>query len=194
MSGDLSGDVREIGRLVPREVEARAKSYKRFGVAFGDRFFMLLFVGLVWLGPAFVDLRFVYALLAWDLLVVLAWAVDLARLPKPEQLTVRRSWRSPAALSIGSDVDVTVENSSRTGVLVSIVDSVPLQLRSEPPTLAIRAGAKGEGTASLSHSSGGAWRREAWRRLCAVSKWVAYCRALGSGFACADGADLSEPG
>ena len=148
MSGDLSGDVREIGRLVPREVEARAKSYQRVGVAFGDRFFMLLFVGLVWLGPAFVDLRFVYALLAWDLLVVLAWAVDLARLPKPEQLTVRRSWRSPAALSIGSDVDVRVENSSRTGVLVSIVDFVPLQLRSEPPTLSIRAGAKSEGTAT----------------------------------------------
>ena len=35
-----------------------------------------------------------------------------------------------------------------TGVLATIVDSVPLQLRSEPPTLAIRAGAKGEGTAS----------------------------------------------
>lgn len=149
MSEDLGSDVREIGRLVPRDVEAQGKSYKRFGVAFGDRFFMLLFVGLVWLGPAFVDLRFVYALLAWDLLVVLAWAVDLARLPKPGQLTVRRSWRSPAALSIGSEVDVTLENSSpRTGVLATIVDSVPLRLRSEPPTLAIRAGAKGEGTAS----------------------------------------------
>jgi uncharacterized protein (DUF58 family) len=145
---DVSDDVREIGRLVPREVEAQGKSYKRFGVAFGDRFFMLLFVGLVWLGPAFVDLRFVCALLAWDGLVLLAWLVDLARLPRPEQLKVRRSWRSPVALSIASDVDVTVENSSRTGVQATVVDSVPLQLRSEPPTLAIRAGAKGEGTAS----------------------------------------------
>jgi uncharacterized protein (DUF58 family) len=144
----VGNDLRDIGRLVPRAVEAHGKSYKRFGVAFGDRFFMLLFVGLVWLGPAFVDLRFVYALLAWDLLVLLAWLGDLAQLPRPEQLTVRRSWRSPAALSIASDVDVTVENSSRTAVLVSIVDSVPLQLRSEPPTLAIRAAAMGEGTAS----------------------------------------------
>lgn len=145
----MSDGVSDLGRLIPPEAEAQGKSYKRFGVAFGDRFFMLLFVGLVWLGPAFVDLRFVYALLAWDALVLLAWLVDLTQLPRPEQLTVRRSWRSPAALSIASDVDITLENSSpRTGVLAMVVDSVPLQLRNEPPTLAIRARAKSEGTAS----------------------------------------------
>ncbi len=82
-------------------------------------------------------------------MVLLAWLADLARAARSrEQLTVRRTWRSPAALSIASDVDVTVGNSSRTGVLATIVDSVPLKLRSEPPTLTIRAVAKGEGTAS----------------------------------------------
>jgi hypothetical protein len=75
--------VSDLGPLVPSEVEAQTKSYKRFGVAFGDRFFMLLFVGLVWLVPAFIDLRFVYALLAWDGLVLLAWFADLAQLPEP---------------------------------------------------------------------------------------------------------------
>ncbi len=105
----MNEDVKEIGPLVPPEIEAQTHSYKRFGVAFGDRFFMLLFVGLVWLGPAFIDLRFVYALLAWDVLVLLAWLADLAQLPEPRQLTVQRSWRSPAALSISSDVDLTLE-------------------------------------------------------------------------------------
>ena len=138
----------DLGPLVPPEVEAQTKSYKRFGVAFGDRFFMLLFVGLVWLGPAFIDLRFVYALLAWDGLVLLAWFADLAQLPEPRQITVRRCWRSPAALSISSDVEVTLTNSSRTSIHASIIDTVPLQLRNEPPTLAILARAKGEGTAS----------------------------------------------
>jgi len=144
----VSDDVRELGRLVPPEVEAQAKSHTRLGVAFGDRFFMLLFVGLVWLGPAFFDLRFVYALLAWDGLVLLAWLADLAQLPKPAQLSVRRSWRSPAALSISSDVDITLTNSSGTSVHATVIDTVPLQLRNEPPTLTIRAGTKGEGTAS----------------------------------------------
>ena len=138
----------DLGPLVPSEVEAQTKSYKRFGVAFGDRFFMLLFVGLVWLGPAFIDLRFVYALLAWDGLVLLAWFADLAQLPEPRQITVRRCWRSPAALSISSDVEVMLTNSSRTSIHASIIDTVPLQLRNEPPTLAIWARAKGEGTAS----------------------------------------------
>ena len=55
-----------LGTLVPAEVEAATHSYKRLGVAFGDRFFMLL-LWMVWLVPAFFDLRFVYALagLGW---------------------------------------------------------------------------------------------------------------------------------
>ena len=49
----------ELGHLVPAEIEAATHSYKRVGVAFGERFFTLLLVGLVWLVPAFIDLRFV---------------------------------------------------------------------------------------------------------------------------------------
>ncbi len=138
----------DLGRLVPVEVEAQARSQGRFGIAFGDRFFMLLFVGLGWLAPAFIDLRFVYALFAWDALVVLAWLADLVRLPKPDQLTIRRSWRSPVALSISSDVDLTLINSSAVSIYATAVDAVPPQLRDEPPTLTVRAPAKNEGTAN----------------------------------------------
>lgn len=134
--------------LVPPEVEAPAQSFKRIGVAFGDRFFMLLFVGMVWLGPAFFDLRFAYGMFAWDGLVVLMWLVDLARMPRPRQLKVKRTWRAPAALSISSEVDVTVENSSSKSIYCQLVDTVPLELRTEPPELTIRAGAKNEGTGS----------------------------------------------
>jgi uncharacterized protein (DUF58 family) len=147
-SEEVSSKASDLGRLLPPEVEAETKSYERFGVAFGDRFFMLLFVGLVWLGPAFIDSRFVYGLLAWDGLVLLAWLVDLAQLPKPAQLTLRRTWRSPAALSIASDVDVTLDNSSGANIYAKIIDTVPVQLRNEPPTLTVRAAARGEATAS----------------------------------------------
>ena len=134
--------------LVPPEIEGQTRSYKRVGVAFGDRFFMLLFVGLVWLGAAFFDMRFVYAMLAWDGLVVLMWLADLAQMPKPAQLKVKRTWRAPAALSIASDIDLTIENSASRGIHAKVVDTVPLQLRTEPPELTIHASAKGEGTAS----------------------------------------------
>ena len=137
-------------RLIPAEIEAPTESYKRFGVAFGDRFFMLLFVGLVWLGPAFFDVRFVYAMLFWDALVVLAWLADLARLPKPKQLLVKRSWRSVAALSTLADVELTLTNSSNLPISARFIDTTPSQLRNEPPTLSTRVGAKGEGIVSYS--------------------------------------------
>jgi len=137
----------DLGTLVPAEVAAPAHSYKRFGVAFGDRFFMLLLLGLVWLVPAFFDLRFAYALFAWDGLVVLAWLGDLAQLPKPSQLTVRRTWRSAAALSIPSNLDLTLTNASDRAVRATMIDTVPVQLRSEPPALTVKAGARGEATA-----------------------------------------------
>ena len=135
-------------KLVPRDVEAQTKSYNRFGVAFGERFFMLLFVGLVWLGPAFIDLRFLYAMFAWDALVLLAWLVDLAQLPRPAELGVRRSWRSPAALRVPSDVELTLTNSAGRSVHATLVDRVPLQLRNEPPTLTLKSAARGEASAS----------------------------------------------
>jgi len=136
------------GKLAPAEVGGAAHSYKRFGVAFGDRFFSLLLLGMLWIVPAFVDLRFVYALVAWDCLVVLFWFADLAQLPNPSQLTVRRTWRSAAALSIPSDIDLTLINSSDKTMRATMVDTVPVQLRHEPPTLSVKAAARTEATAT----------------------------------------------
>jgi uncharacterized protein (DUF58 family) len=140
--------VNDLGTLVPAPVEATTHSYKRFGVAFGGRFFMLLVLGLVWLAPAFVDLQFVYALLAWDGLVLLVWLADLAQLPKPTQLAVRRTWHSPAALSIPSNLDLTLVNSSGKNVRSTMVDTVPLQLRNEPPAVILMTEAWKEATAT----------------------------------------------
>lgn len=134
--------------LVPSEVGAAARNYKRIGVAFGDRFFMLLFVGLVWLGPAFFDSRFVYAMLVWDAFVVLLWLIDLARMPRPQQLLIKRTWRAPGALSIDSEVALTLENSSWRSIFVKLTDTVPLQLRREPPAVSLRVRGRGEATAS----------------------------------------------
>jgi uncharacterized protein (DUF58 family) len=138
----------DLGTLRPPEIEAPAQSYKRLGVAFGDRFFMLLFVGLAWLGPAFFDRRFVYAMLAWDGMVVLAWLADLAQLPMPRELLIKRTWRSPAALSLSSEIEITLTNSSRKGIYAAIIDTVPPQLTEVPPSLRLRVGAKAEAIAT----------------------------------------------
>ena len=158
-------------RLSPPEIESPTQSYKRFGFAFGDRFFMLLFVGLVWLGPAFFDVHFVYAMLGWDLLVLLAWFIDLVELPRPSQLVVRRSWRSAAALSIESEIDLSLINSSRRGIRATLIDSAPIQLRSEPPLLTLNvpgANATGNGEAQISYRIRPMQRGDATLDVCYV--------------------------
>jgi len=127
-------------------MEARAQSYKRIGIAFGDRFFMLLFVGLVWVGAAFFDRRFAYAMLGWDGFVLGLWAFDAwLQMPRPAQLSVKRSWRSPAALSTDAEVELTLHNSSGRSIQAKLVDTVPPRLRSEPPTVLVRAPRRSEG-------------------------------------------------
>jgi uncharacterized protein (DUF58 family) len=132
------------GPLAPPPVEARARPMTRFGAAFGPRFFILLLIGLIWLAPAFADSRFVYVMAAWDALIIMAWLVDLFRLPGPAQLRVRRSWPAPSALSVESHVELTVFNESAVPVRTRILDHVPPQLRVEPPELQIDVGSNRE--------------------------------------------------
>ena len=135
--------------LIPPAIEGRAQSYKRIGLAFGDRFFMLMFVGLVWVGAAFFDRRFAYAMLAWDGFVLCLWAIDfLLQMPQPPQLIVKRSWRSPAALSTDAEVELMLQNSSGHSIHAKLMDTVPLQLRTEPPTISMVASARHEGVGS----------------------------------------------
>jgi len=136
--------VSQLDTLVPRAMEGTAGAYKRVGVAFGSRFFLLLLLGLVWIAPAFIDPHFAYAMLAWDILVALAWITDLARLPQPSLLKVKRSWHSPTALSVTSNIEITLTNESGKTIHATILDSVPQQLRSAPPQLEISAAAHSE--------------------------------------------------
>jgi uncharacterized protein (DUF58 family) len=134
--------------LIPPPVSAKAERQKRLAGAFGPRFFLLLVVGLVWLGAAFHNSKFFYALAAWDVLVVLAWAADLASLPTPSDLTVTRRWKSAAALSVPATVEIVLENASRHTVLASITDNVPQELCVEAPQISLKCRARGEAIGS----------------------------------------------
>jgi len=130
--------------LVPESIESRARPSGRFGVAFGVRFFVLLAAGAMWLVPALVEPRFVYAMAAWDLLLLLAWLIDVRRLPKPAHLVVRREWRAPPALSVPSRVRLVVMNGSTATIRATLVDVMPHALRREPPSLPLIAPPHGE--------------------------------------------------
>jgi uncharacterized protein (DUF58 family) len=136
--------VTTASRMAPATVETRAHPTTPIGVAFGRRFFVLLAVGALWLGPAFLKPRFAYMMGAWDLLIVIAWAFDAWSLPAPDRLTVRRAWLAPTALSVTSDVTLTLLNASSATIKAGIVDAVPWQLRAEPPSMRVAVEPNGE--------------------------------------------------
>ncbi len=133
--------------LTPQSREAQAEPYGRIGFAFGRRFFLIAAVGLVWIGPAFLNYRFAFGILAWDVLLLIAALADLYRLPRPGQLIVTRRWSEPVALSVPSSVELVVRNDGRTSVIAELFDEAPAQLRDEIPRVEIRAAAGGVGSA-----------------------------------------------
>lgn len=125
--------------LLPETIAAATVSHGRFGVAFGRRFFILLIAGLAWLGPAFLDSRFLYGMLAWDALLLAACVADLLRLPDPKQLVLERKWSGPAALSVPGKVELLLRNGGETAVFAQIADEAPAELRNEIPQVALIA-------------------------------------------------------
>ena len=82
------------------------------GFAFGSRFFVLLGVGLLALGPALFEPRLASVVGVWDAVVLTVWLVDLYRLPAADRFIVRRTWAAPAALGVPSRVQLTIFNTS----------------------------------------------------------------------------------
>ena len=125
--------------LAPAPVSVRAREAKRLSFGFGRRFFLVTLLGVLWAVPAFWDTRFLLIMAAWDICALLAWAVDLARLPRPDRLVVERTWGGPPSLS--NNVQVTLEVRNQSGVYVDcrVIDDVPTSLIAEPPQIEIKA-------------------------------------------------------
>lgn len=132
-------------RMIPASIEAAPHSRGWLRFAFGTRTILVLMAGFIWLIPVFVDLRFVGAVLAWDVLVLAVWLADLWLLPKPSALRVRRTWLAPAALSVESTVELVLINQSPRTVRVRLLDAVPAQLRATPPEQVLTVEAATEG-------------------------------------------------
>lgn len=121
--------------LAPATITAKASPRGRFGVGVGERFLLLLILGLAWLAPGLAQRRFLYGMAAWDAVLLLLWYLDLSRLSNPEALEVTRKWDSPASLSVESGVAITIYNGSRVDAFIKAIDDIPAELRSTPPVL-----------------------------------------------------------
>jgi uncharacterized protein (DUF58 family) len=134
--------------LSPEPVSAPAQRAKRLSFGFGRRFFLITLLGLLWAVPAFWDVRFLLVMAAWDGLALLAWAVDLARLPRPERLVVERSWAGAPSLSNDLEIALELRNQSGVPVICRVIDDAPRSLIAEPPQLEIKAPANDSGFTS----------------------------------------------
>jgi uncharacterized protein (DUF58 family) len=135
-------------QLAPRPVIATARQTKRFGFGFGRRFLFVLLVGLLWAIPAFWDPRILLVMAAFDLCALVAWAVDLAQLPRPHQLALERSWNGPPSLSNHVEVELRLQNLGASAVECSVLDDVPKALRATPPTVKMEARQHNSGSTS----------------------------------------------
>lgn len=138
----------ESTQLAPLPVGARGKAKGRFGVAFGRRFFLLLLIGLVWIGPAWANSKYLLAMAFWDVLVLLLWVIDLGRLPKPEQIEVRRVWQSTLQLRERAVAVLEFLNRGKSEVLLRVQEEAPVGLRKEIPELDLRVPAGESQTAT----------------------------------------------
>ena len=138
----------ESSQLAPAPIGARGKAKGRLGVAFGRRFFLLLLVGLVWIGPAWTSSKYLLGMALWDGLVVLLWAVDLQKLPKPEEIELRRVWRSTLQLREPAEATLEFVNRGKSDILLRVQEEAPQGLRKEIPEVDARVAAGSSATAT----------------------------------------------
>jgi len=125
------------GRLAPERVEAPATPRGRWPWTFGPTTLRLLLVGLVLVIPAWLDRRAAVAVVAWDLVVLAAWAIDLRRLPPPATLSVAREWNGPLVLGVTQTVRLRLTNAGNLPVHARVTEFAAGMLRPDPADAAV---------------------------------------------------------
>ncbi len=123
--------------LVPPEVASCARSLGRMPFGFGPRFFVVLLLGFLWLVPAWWAPKLIVAMILWDGVALVAFGLDLARLPKTHEMEARRSWEHAPSLATLSEVTLAVHNFGRVTTRCTIVDETPVSFRRAPPSLSL---------------------------------------------------------
>jgi uncharacterized protein (DUF58 family) len=125
--------------LHPDSISAPARRRRRFAYGLTPRAIIFLLLGLLWLYPGYFDARFAWGFPAWELLVLLLAYLDALRLPKPELITVGRSWSNAPALDSQTEIELSVLQPG--GVLIScrLIDDLPMEMVALPATHRLQA-------------------------------------------------------
>ena len=113
----------------PAAVRATCEPRGRWSFGLTARSVALLIAGFGFLIPGLWDQRLSYAMLAWDLLVLIAAVLDGARLPRANKLTAMRSWSNAPSLDSQTEIELTIENQGSVIIQCRLIDDLPSALR-----------------------------------------------------------------
>jgi uncharacterized protein (DUF58 family) len=111
--------------LRPLPIRAVCERRGRWGFALTPRSIALLIAGFFFLIPGFWDQRLSYAMLAWEVLVLLGAWLDGLRLHGPAQLVAGRSWSNTPALDSETEIELTIENNGSLILECLLTDDLP---------------------------------------------------------------------
>ena len=127
-----------IQTLIPAPVKASAHA-TRFGYALTARALLLLLAGCPLAVPGFFRPHWVWAMAAWNAVVVLLAVFDAALLPAPSAITVERRFGNSPVLGEATEVEIEITQESNQILEVRIADALHPALASMPLTGAVRA-------------------------------------------------------
>jgi len=113
----------------PAAVRATCEPRGRWSFGLTARSVALLLDGFGFLIPGLWDQRLSYAMLAWDLLVLIAAVLDGARLPRANKLAAMRSWSNAPSLDSQTEIELTIENQGSVIIQCRLIDDLPSALR-----------------------------------------------------------------
>jgi len=113
----------------PAAVRATCEPRGRWSFGLTARSVALLIAGFGFLIPGLWDQRLSYAMLAWDLLVLIAAVLDGARLPRANKLAAMRSWSNAPSLDSQTEIELTIENQGSVIIQCRLIDDLPSALR-----------------------------------------------------------------
>lgn len=122
--------------LIPESSSATAKPNGRFGrwagFGFTPRALLLFCAGLLLAIPAFWHPRAIGFMLAWDALLLVLCVADAVRLPRPEALTLRRTFLDSPQLGEPTRIEIAVRMDADAVLDARIVDDLHPALIAKP--------------------------------------------------------------
>jgi uncharacterized protein (DUF58 family) len=131
-----------LNSLQPVYASSDGKSYGRPPFAAGQRLFVLISAGLVFVPLMFISKTFGWGLVAWNLALCILYFADLRSLPFPAKLTVERSFEGVLSQLQESTITLMISNASAKTLHLCVVDDIPQSLSFLPPQCRISVMAK----------------------------------------------------